>query len=64
MTHPLYTPCTARSPKRINFEPLETARYPTKGLVIREAAKDLTIWATEQRPHAITVGSLIPWSRR
>ena len=35
------------------FPVLETARYPTKSLVTREAAKDTTIWLRSDRLRAV-----------
>jgi hypothetical protein len=43
---------------------LETARYPTKSLVTRQAAKDTTIWPRLNRdPEAIASGSLFPFEQ-
>jgi Tfp pilus assembly protein PilX len=45
MTHPLYTPSTARSPTTINFEPLQRGADAAEAAV--RAAEDQLIAATK-----------------
>ena len=45
MTHPLYTPSSARSPKTINFEPLERGADAAEAAI--RAAEDQLVAATK-----------------
>jgi hypothetical protein len=45
MTHPLYTPSTARSPKTINFEPLQRGSDAAEAVI--RAAEDQLVAATK-----------------
>src|SRR5829696_2648601 len=45
MTHPLYTPSTARSPKTINFEPLQRGADAAEAAI--RAAEDQLVAATK-----------------
>jgi hypothetical protein len=45
MTHPLYTPSTARSPKTINFGPLQRGSDAAEAVI--RAAEDQLVAATK-----------------